>query len=98
MKVKSNEVEQVAKSEINGVSPRPLYTLRKFAERNSNFTTLSAITNQHFKSRPRFSTSGIVPGNGMHDFGVFVRIGRRVLVDEEAYFRWLHAQQNGDRK
>lgn len=97
MKVKSDEVEQFTKSDISGL-PRRLSTLGKFAVKYSDFTTLSAITNQHFKSRPRLSTNGIVPGNGMSEFGVFVRLGRRVLVDEDAYFRWLNAQQNGGSK
>ena len=34
----------------------------------------------------------------MLDFGVIVRIGRKVLIDESAYFRWLDAQQAGSRK
>lgn len=75
--------------------PRRLYTLPKFAEQHSNFTTLSAITNQVFKAQPRHSTKGEIPGNGMLDFGVIVRNGRRVLIDEAAYFRWLDALQDG---
>lgn len=74
---------------------RRLFTLPKFAERYSDFTTLSAITNQVFKARPRHSSKGVIPGNGMLDFGVIVRNGRRVLIDADAYFRWLDAQQNG---
>jgi hypothetical protein len=73
--------------------PRHLYTLKKFAERNSGFLTLSAITNQVFKAQPRHSSKGEIPGNGMLDFDVIVRNGRTVLIDEVAYFRWLDAQQ-----
>ena len=78
--------------------PRRLFTLRKFAEKHSDFTTLSSVTNQVFKARPRQSTTGEIRGNGMLDFGVIVRIGRKVLIDESAYFRWLDAQQAGSRK
>lgn len=78
--------------------PRRLFTIAKFAERHSDFTTPSAITNQVFKAQPRLSTKGEIPGNGMLDFGVIIRIGRRVLIDEDAYFRWLDAQQNGASK
>jgi hypothetical protein len=74
--------------------PRRLYTIKKFAERHSDFITLSAITNQVFKAQSRHSSKGEIPGNGMLDFGVIVRIGRKVLLDEDAYFRWLDAQQN----
>ena len=75
--------------------PRHLYTLKKFSERHSDFLTLSAVTNQVFKAHPRHSTKGEIPGNGMRDFGVIIRIGRKVLIDEAAYFRWLDAQQSG---
>ena len=74
---------------------RSLYTLKKFAERHSDFVTLSSITNQVFKAQPRHSSKGEIPGNGMLDFAVIMRIGRKVLIDEAAYFRWLDAQQKG---
>ena len=68
---------------------RRLSTLTKFAERYSDFTTLSAITNQVFKAESRHSTKGEIPGNGMLEHGVIVRIGRRVLIDEAAFFEWV---------
>ncbi len=70
-----------------------LYTLSKFAEKHSSFTTLSALTNQIFKASPRQSTKGEIVGNGMLDFGVIVRVGRRILINESNYFRWLEAKQ-----
>jgi hypothetical protein len=75
--------------------PRRIFTLPKFAERHSSFLTLSALTNQKFKSVPRQSSRGKIPGNGLAEFGAFVTVGRRVLVDEDAYFRWFDAQQSG---
>lgn len=75
--------------------PRRLFTLPNFAERHSSFLTLSALTNQKFKSESRKSSRGEIPGNGLAEFGAFFTVGRRVLVDEDAYFRWLDAQQNG---
>jgi hypothetical protein len=92
------QTQQVETSQApNGAFPPPrqLYTLKKFAERNSGFLTLSAITNQVFKAQPRHSSKGEIPGNGMLDFAVIVRSGRTVLIDETAYFRWLDAQQEG---
>jgi hypothetical protein len=71
---------------------RRIFTLTKFAERHSSFLTLSALTNQKFKSEPRKSSRGEILGNGLAEFGAFITIGRRVLVDEDAYFRWLDAQ------
>jgi hypothetical protein len=73
--------------------PRRLFTLPKFAERHSSFTTLAAITNQVFKAKARQSTKGKIPGNGMEEAGAIVRLNGRVLIDEDAYFRWVDAQQ-----
>lgn len=77
--------------------PRRLFTLPNFAKRHSSFLTLSALTNQKFKSESRKSSRGEIPGNGLAEFGAFFTVGRRVLVDEDAYFRWLDAQQIGGR-
>ena len=92
-----NQAQQVSPQAVTAFSqpPRLLYTLRKFSERNSGFLTLSAITNQVFKAEPRHSSKGEIAGNGMLKFGAIVRIGRTVLIDEDAYFRWLDAQQEG---
>jgi hypothetical protein len=87
--------QQTGESHFTDRPPRRLFTLQKFAERHSDFTTLSAITNQVFKAHPRKSTKGEIVGNGMHEFGVVVRLNRRVLIDEDAYFRWLDARQSG---
>ncbi len=73
--------------------PRRLFTIPRFAEQHSDHTTRAAVTNQVFKAEPRHSTKGEIPGNGMLEFGVIVRIGRKVLIDEDAYFRWIDAQQ-----
>ncbi len=74
-------------------SPRRLFTLSKFAERHSGFITLAAITNQVFKAKPRHSSKGVIPGNGMEEAGAIVRLAGRVLIDEDAYFSWVDSQQ-----
>ncbi|MDP2785000.1 MAG: hypothetical protein Q8O38_10480 [Sulfurimicrobium sp.] len=89
----SSETSQAIHAAYPDRPPRRLFTLPKFAEKHSDFVTISAITNQVFRSQPRHSTRGVIPGNKMLDYGVIVRIGRRVLIDEAAYFRWLDALQ-----
>ena len=84
---------EILQTTTGAYTPPRLFTLKKFAERHSDFTTLSAVTNQLFKAPSRHSSQGEIPGNGMLEFGVIVRIGRKVLIDEDAYFRWLDAQQ-----
>lgn len=91
----TNETAQAIQAAYPELQQRRLFTLPKFAEKYSDFTTLSAITNQVFKAQPRHSSKGVIPGNGMLDFGVIIRNGRRVLIDADAYFRWLDAQQGG---
>jgi hypothetical protein len=71
--------------------PRSLFTLRAFADRHRSFLTLSALTNQVQKAKPRYSTLGLIKGNGLES--AIVRIGGRVLIDEAAYFQWVEAQQ-----
>ncbi|MHB8495382.1 MAG: hypothetical protein ACYC9Z_10115 [Casimicrobiaceae bacterium] len=93
----SSETDRSIPASTRVPPPRRLFTLPKFAERHGSFITLPALTNQVFKSRSRHSSRGHVPGNGMLDYGVIVRINRRVLIDEDAYFRWLDAQQ-GERE
>jgi len=78
--------------------PRRLFTLAKFAERHSGMTTLPALTNQVFKAKTRQSTKGEVPGNGMEEAGAVVRLAGRVLIDEDAYFRWVDSQQSRGQK
>lgn len=75
--------------------PRRLFTLPKFAERHASFLTLPALTNQVFKAKPRQSTKGEIPGNGLEEAGAIVRLAGRVLIDEDGYFRWIDGQQKG---
>jgi len=78
--------------------PRRLFTLAKFAERHSSFLTLASLTNAVFKARARQSTKGEIPGNGMEEAGAVVRLAGRVLIDEDAYFRWVDSQQSRGQK
>jgi len=46
-----------------------------------------------FNSRPRESTNGTIPGNGLEK--ALVRLGRRVLIDEDLFYEWIEEQQEG---
>ena len=77
--------------------PRPLYvTVGQFSQRNPAFTQ-PALRNLIFKADSRQSSRGEVPGNGLLEAGAILRIGRKVLIDEERFFDWVR-QQNGERK
>jgi hypothetical protein len=75
--------------------PRRLFSLAKFADRHASFLTLSAITNQVHKAKPRHSSLGEIPGNGLEEVGAIVRVNGRVLIDEDRYFLWIDSQQIG---
>lgn len=45
-----------------------------------------------FNSRPRESSAGtIIPGNGLET--ALVRLGKRVLIDEDLFYEWVEEQQ-----
>lgn len=74
-------------------TPR-LYTVAAFAERHRTWTTQAALRSQILNSGPRVNSKGEkVAGNGMLEAGVILRLGRRVLLNEEKFFAWLTQQQ-----
>lgn len=93
MKQTTTSTAQILSQEASHTArpPRALFTIAKFAERHSTFLTLFSLTNQVQKAKPRHSSRGMIPGNGL-DVAI-VRIGGRVLIDEPAYFAWVDAQQ-----
>lgn len=74
-------------------APRDLLTVEQFSERRSAWTQ-AALRNLILNSTPRVNSRGErIPGNGLAGAGAIVRIGRRVLIDEQAFFKWIAAQQ-----
>ena len=63
--------------------------------------TLSTV-NQFVEKNPAFTHGGVrwqifnEDSNGLAESGAVLRNGRRVLIDEDRYFRWLD-EQNGIR-
>ena len=79
------------------VLPRDLYTVELFAERRPAWTE-SALRNMILNSADRLNSRGErIPGNGLAEAGAIVRVGRRVLIDELAFFRWIAEQQRKHR-
>lgn len=42
-----------------------------------------------FNATPRKGSKGTIPGNGLLEAKVIVRMGRKVLVNERRFFEWL---------
>lgn len=95
---KEADIVRALAATITEPPPRRLFILKAFAERHASFLTLPALTNQVFKAKTRQSTKGEIPGNGLEEAGAIVRLAGRVLIDEDAYFRWIDAQQKGGQK
>lgn len=70
--------------------PRPLFSVKRFSEKHPAFTQ-SSLRNLIDKAKGRHSSRGLIEPNGLAT--ALVRVGRRVLIDEGAFFKWLAEQQ-----
>jgi hypothetical protein len=91
------QVEQSGQIELAAAhwvdKPRDLFTVEQFAERRSAWTA-AAIRNLILNAEDRINSRGErIAGNGLAEAGAIVRVGRRVLIDEQAFFRWIAEQQ-----
>lgn len=74
-------------------APRDLRTVEQFSTRWTAWTEPS-MRNMILNAEPRLNSRGErIPGNGLAEAGAIVRVGRRVLIDEQAFFRWIAEQQ-----
>ena len=69
------------------------HSVKQFSAKYPAFSEAS-LRNLIFKAERRHSTKGELEGNGLIEVGAIVRIGRRVLIDEERFFEWV-LQRNG---
>jgi hypothetical protein len=72
-----------------------LHTVAQFPNAYPAFTE-PALRNLIFKAERRHSSNGEIPGNGLIEAGAIIRIGRKVLIDEDRFFDWVRLQ-NGER-
>lgn len=78
-------------------TPRDLFTVEQFSERRPAWTP-AALRNLILNSVDRQNSRGErIPGNGLAKAGAILRVGRRVLIDEAAFFRWIADQQKRGR-
>tara|TARA_R110002073_G_scaffold336383_2_gene532777 strand:- start:186 stop:407 length:222 start_codon:yes stop_codon:yes gene_type:complete len=67
-----------------------LLTVRQFAEKHPAFSQ-GSLRNLIFLSESRKTSRGIIAGNGLNI--ALVRIGRKLLIDEAGFFKWIDVQQ-----
>ena len=70
--------------------PRTLLTVRQFADKHPAFPQ-GSLRNLIFLAEKRKTSMGVVNGNGLDV--ALVRIGRKLLIDESNFFKWIDAQQ-----
>lgn len=63
------------------MNSRNLFTVQQFADRNPAFT-VGGLRWQIFNSR----------NNGLDQAGAILRVGRKVLIDEDRFFAWVDRQ------
>lgn len=70
---------------------RELLTVPQFAEKNRAWTQ-PALRALILNAEDRVNSRGErIPGNGLSP--AIVRVGRKVLIDEQAFFAWIVEQQ-----
>jgi hypothetical protein len=86
-----NETTQAIQAAYPDLPPQPriLSTVRQFSEKTPAFSQ-GSLRNLIHLSTERYSSKGKIPGNGL-DMAL-VRIGRKVLIDDQKFFEWIDAQ------
>lgn len=72
------------------MATRNLLTVRQFSDKHPAWSQ-SALRNLIFQAQTRKSSRGEIPGNGLAP--AIVRVGGKVLIDEDRFFAWVDAQQ-----
>ena len=66
----------------------PILTVAQFSARHPAFSA-GSLRSLIFLSKPRRSSAGKIPANGLAS--ALVRIGRRVLIDEDKFIEWARS-------
>lgn len=74
---------------MQSTTSRSLLTVRQFSERHPAFSQ-GSLRNLIFLGKPRETSRGVLPGNGFDR--ALVRMGKKILIDEQLFFEWLEAQ------
>ena len=69
----------------------PLSTVKQFSKKHPVFTE-PGIRNLIFKAEIRQSSKGEIPGNGLIECGAIIRVGRKVIVDDDKFLNWVRQQ------
>ena len=65
-------------------------SVRQFSDKHRAFPQ-GSLRNLIFLAESRKTSKGVIKGNGLDV--ALVRIGRKLLIDEEKFFQWVEEQQ-----
>lgn len=82
---------------MENTSKLVLKTVEQFSLDNPCFTP-SALRNLIFKADERHARNGKIKGNGLIEAGAILRIGRKVLINENQFYSWVQSQNVGVQK
>ena len=72
---------------------RSLLTVKLFSKKHPAFSE-AGLRYYIFNAKARKNSRGeTIAGNGLAKAGAIVRIGRKLLIDEQRFFTWLDNQQ-----
>jgi hypothetical protein len=83
-------------AESASVAHPPRRRLATVAQASNTYPAFSqaALRDLIFKSEDRFNSRGDrIPGNGLGEAGAIVRIGRKVLIDLDAFDAWIDSHK-----
>ena len=87
-------LSEVLRGDLPRSTRMRVHTVAQFRVAHPAFTE-AALRNLIFKAECRHSSTGEIPGNGLIEAGAIVRIGRKVLIDEDRFFDWVRQQNEG---
>ena len=70
-----------------------LLSPKRFSEKYPEFP-LNTLRYMIFRAKPHMENGTMVPGNGMQEARIIIRIGRKVLIHVPRFFQWLD-EKNG---
>ena len=82
---------------VNPKKKKRLATVSEVADMPDYPFTKSALRHLIFQAEDRVASSGdIIPGNGLKQAGVLIRIGERVLIDLNKFDQWIENHRVGE--
>lgn len=71
--------------------PTTLYTVSQYANVQPAFPQAS-LRSLIFNAKERQSSNGAIPGNGLIECGAILRVGKKVLIDDQKFVEWVRKQ------